>query len=189
MLRTILILVFFGLLSNILAQTIANQTTQDPASSVTRVALKLNFPDTIPLVVQTAVFSKDPFAIYDSLVNQNKDFITERLSKATTQENANIETLNLMTFLWNRVFEEVTGFEVLNISSRSDGGVVVSAPNMSGKFWVTTKVSFFSSYFVCWCLPIKIDKGQAYSVEMNADNTLNLKGLFNYFLEGKKENR
>jgi len=180
--KFIIFLVLFGSFFHLSAQNFQEQMAPQGQSQVTRIALKLNFPDTIPLVVQTAVFSRDPFKIYDSIIESNKSLIRERMAQAPNENAANMEAANLMTFLWNSIFQQVSGFEMLAVTSRPKDQAVISAPEMSGRFWVTTKVTFFNKFFVCWCLPIQVESGQGYSVEMNAENTLNLRGLFTYIL-------
>ncbi len=163
------------------------QEGEQQEAPVTKVNIGLNFPDTVPLVVQMAIYENNPFQIYDNVVNKNKAFISKRLSQMPNQEAAVGEATSMMTYYWDYIFNDVSGFDVINISNQADGNILYTSPDMEGKFWVTTKVTYFGQFFVCWCLPIEVEAGMAYTVELNSDNTLDLKGLFNYVLTQKDQ--
>lgn len=166
----------------VIAQERTQQSNPNQENSQTTVVITLNFPDTIPLVVQITIFDNNPFQYYDELVFKNKEIINKRLSLAENEAAARGSITSMMTLYWDQIFANVSGFDMQTISSRKDDQLIFSSDGLEGKFWVTTKVNFFSNYFVVWCLPIELEKGNTYTVEMNSDNTLDLQGLFKYVL-------
>lgn len=147
--------------------------------------VKFDFPDTIPLVLQTALFEENPFNIYDTLVTNNKSFIESQFVETTDTALMQSRVVSVMTFYWDQLFRTITGFEVSMLSSRPKDFISYTIKDPKEQMWVVTKASFFKGYFVIWSLPIQIKGGKEYEVVLDKDNYLDLAGLFSYIMAGK----
>jgi hypothetical protein len=179
-----ILLSFFVLL---IALSIQAQPRELP-DDVAVLYVKLDFPDTVPLVLQTALFEENPFQIYDTLVTNNKAFIESQFSPTDDTTIMQNKVVSAMTFYWDQVFQSVSGFEVSMITSRPDDFISYTIKDPEEQMWIVTKTSFFNGYFVIWSLPIQIKGGKEYEVVMNKENYLDLTGLFSYIMAGKPKN-
>ena len=180
-----ILLSFFILL---FALSIYAQQTRELPPDIAVVYVKLDFPDTIPLVIQTALFEDNPFQIYDTLVTNNKAYIESQFTSTTDTVLMQNRVVSAMTFYWDQVFSVVNGFEVNQLTSRKDDFLSFTIKDPNEQLWVVTKTSFFKGYFVIWSLPIQITGGKEYEVIMNKENYLDLTGLFSYIMAGKPKN-
>ena len=147
--------------------------------------VKMDFPDTIPLVLQTALFEENPFHIYDTLITNNKAYIESQFTPTDDTATMQNKVVSAMTFYWDQIFQTVNGFEVSMISSRKKDFLSYTIKDPKEQMWVVTKTSFFKGFFVIWSLPIQITGGKEYEVILNKENYLDLTGLFSYIMAGK----
>jgi hypothetical protein len=179
--------IFFSLIFVLFALSIYAQPRTLP-EDVAVLYVKLDFPDTVPLVLQTALFEENPFNIYDTLVTNNKAFIESQFTPTDDTTLMQNKVVSAMTFYWDQIFQVVSGFEVSMITSRPKDFISYTIKDPKEQMWVVTKTSFFNGYFVIWSLPIQIKGGKEYEVIMNKDNYLDLTGLFSYIMAGKPKN-
>ena len=158
--------------------------TQQPVN-MARLHVKLDFPDTIPLVIQLAVFTKNPFVIYDSIITSNKSFIESKFQETEDTIIMQNQVTSAMTFFWDNVFRQITGFEVNTLSSRPNDLTIYTINDPGDNLWVASKTCFFKDFFICWCLPVQLKPGNEYKLTFNKDNYLDLFTLFSYIMAGK----
>jgi len=177
--------IFLSFFILLLALSIYAQQQRELPPDQAILYVKLDFPDTVPLVIQIALFEENPFKIYDTLVTNNKAFIESQFTATTDTAVMQNRVISAMTFYWDRVFETVNGFDVTLVSSRPTDVLSFSIKDPKEQLWVVTKTTFFKGYFVLWSLPIQIEGGKEYEVILNKDNYLDLTGLFSYIMAGK----
>ena len=177
--------IFFSFFILLIAFSSFAQSQNQLPPNVAVLYVKLDFPDTVPLVLQTALFEENPFNMYDTLVTNNKAYIESQFTATDDTTIMQNKVVSAMTFYWDRIFQTVDGFDVSMLTSRKDDFLSYTIKDPKEQMWVVTKTSFFNGFFVIWSLPIQITGGKEYEVILNKDNYLDLTGLFSYIMAGK----
>ncbi len=163
------------------------QNIQNEQFLFSQLVIKLDFPDTIPLVIQVAIFKENPLEIYDSIITQNKESILSKLKEITDSNMVKRQIISAQTYFWDKVFNSVTGYDMILLTSRPEEAISFSITDPIGTFYVVTKICIFREFFCCWCIPVQLKAGQETTVVLNKMNYLNLKGLFNYIMNKNPE--
>jgi len=145
---------------------------KDKQEEMWRIEIALDMPDSDPLVLQWAVFDKDPVPGFKDRVVRRRDYQLKHEQEAKDSAERKMLRWAGMKPNWDYGFKNVTGDKVYLLKSVSDSYFASNAPD--GKKWIVTKIVWINGEPVCWCLPIEVEKGKKIEITLNKDNVFPL---------------
>ena len=134
-----------------------------------KITVRLEMPDTVPFVLQYAMFKDDPVVMYKKKVREMLSYIRENRHK------------NDYSGYWDMIFNDIQGDQMAMISSHPDDIHVLGGNFTIKQAWIVTKISWLKKEPVCWAVQAQL-AGDSAMVVLNKDNMLNLKSMFDEVL-------
>lgn len=169
--RGIIVILFISFL---LLFGCAKFTDEEQKVKTWKIQIHLDKPD---LVLQWAVFDKDPVPGFKDKVVRRRDYQLNREQETKDLDQRKMIRFGAMKSVWNLGFSDVTGDKVYILKSVSDSYFGSNVPD--GKKWIVTKIVWINGEPVCWCLPIEVEKGKKIKITLNKDNVFPLAETYN----------
>lgn len=145
----------------------------------------LNMPDLDPEAVQFAVLDFDPVDAYRNALTEDVEKIRKEIEEEKNASQRDLQQRIHMTGAWDRLFNAVTGDQVHLLVPKTSKkyesivrSFVVSSNSSPGRKWVATKVVYKEDEPLCWCVPVEAVIGASVDVELQVENLLDIKSLF-----------